>query len=86
MCAACGFGTSERGSFFCTTLALVVLCVIVYPRTYASDARLFGRVGTLALSQVGKHILTVPARICSILAGGSALVAGSESRLRRTDE
>ena len=31
--------------FFCTALALAVLCVIVYPRTYMSEARLLVRLG-----------------------------------------
>jgi hypothetical protein len=43
---------------FFTTLALVVLCGIVYPRTNVSAARLLVRLGTLSSSRVGEHVLT----------------------------
>ena len=67
-------------AYFCTTLALAVLCVIVYPRTFVFDSRLLVRLDTLAPSLVGEHILAVPVRTFRILVGEFALVAGGELR------
>ena len=70
----------KRIACFCTTLALVVLCGIVYPRTNMSDARSLVRLGTLPSLRVGEHVLTVPVRAVSILVRKSALIEACEPR------